>query len=281
MLKLFQENLDLRQEDLVAGLLDACDIRQPPTDEQLVFDFLKLGRDLLPSDLVTKFASTFRIDPKIRALLDLKDRLVLVHPNLIGQQERYTWASLHEVGHYVLPDHRELLYKCSWHDLSHWTQKRLETEANRFAADLIFQNDVFTEEAAGSALSMKIPLSLRDRYRTSFEATIRRYVEKNPSPCALVVYRPTDTNEFEPPLEVQYSVRSRSWSYFAYLIPHQKSLPESPESRVFHRKEGDREITEAELRVGNDDRTSRVFPTQLFSNTYRVFQLVHPPTNDP
>ena len=146
MPKLFQENLDVRPEDLVAGLLDACDIKEPPTDGQLVFDFLKLERNTLPREVVTTLSSTFNIDPKVQAILHLRERLVLIHPNLENHSERCTWASLHEVGHYVLPDHRELLFKCSWQDLNQLTQKRLETEANRFAADLIFQNELFTRK---------------------------------------------------------------------------------------------------------------------------------------
>ncbi len=277
MPKLFQENLDVRPVDLVAGLLEACSIKEPPTDEQLVFDFLKLNRETLPLDLVTKLSATFRIDPKIQAMLDLRERLVLIHPNLEGHRERYVWASLHEVGHYVLPEHRTVLFKCSWQDLSLLTQKRLEIEANRFSADLVFQNDLFTKEAADEQLSMRVPLMLRDRYRASFEATIRRYVERNARPCALVVYRPTKTGDFESPLEVHYSVRSSSWRHFAYIIPHQHSSPDSPEHRVFYQKRAGKDILEVEFVAGNDAEHGRVFPSELFSNTYKVFQLIHAP----
>jgi len=157
------------------------------------------------------------------------------------------------------------------------TQKRMETEANRFAADLIFQNDRFTRDAADDRLSMRAPLTLRDRYRASFEATIRRYVEKNPRPCALVVYRPAKSGDVEPPLEVQYTVRSASWRHFAYIIPRQLSSPDSPEHRLFHHKSNGNEIVETEFVAGGDAQAAQVFPSELFSNTYRVFQLVRPP----
>jgi len=278
MRKLFQEDIDVRPEDLVAGLLEACEIKAPPTHDQLVFDFLNLKREPLPTELVTTLSSTFGI-AKIQAMLDLSEQIVLLHPHLEDNRERYAWASLHEVGHYVLPDHRELLFKCSWQDLSLSAKKRLETEANRFAADLIFQNDFFTEEASDEPLSIKVPIALRDRYRASFEATIRRYVEKNPRPCALVVYRPkkTDDDDPEPSLEVQYSVRSHSWQHFAYILPHQLSSPASPEHRVFYQKSRGTAIIETDFITGSDNQTARVFPSELFSNTYRVFQLVHPP----
>ena len=123
---------------------------------------------------------------------------------------------------------------------------------------------------------MKVPLALRDRYRASFEATIRRYVEKNPRPCALVVYRPTKTDEFESPLQVHYSVKSRSWKHFSYIIPRQASSADSQEHRLFYRKRGDREIATAEFIAGNDTQSARVFPSELFSNSYKVFQLIHP-----
>lgn len=271
MPKLFQENLDLRPEDIVSGLLDACAIKEPPTDDQLVFEFLNLTRDTMPLPLATKLAPA-----KIRAMLEIRERLVLVHPTF-RVRERLTWASFHEVAHYVLPDHRELLYRCSFQDLGYFTQKRLEIEANKFAGDLLFQNELFAKEASDYGLSMKVPLELRDRYRASFEATIRRYVEKNPHPCALVVYKPTEGDDFEPVLEVQYSTRSRSWSHFAYIMPHQKSAPDSVEHRALYRKGSSEEIIQAPFVAGRDPKSARVFPSELFCNTYKVFQLIHAP----
>lgn len=279
MPKFFQENLDLRVEDLAAGLLEACAIKEPPTNEQLVFDFLKLSRDTLSTDLLTKL-SAFRVDPKIRAILDIREKLVLVHPSFRVQKERYTWASLHEVGHYVIPDHRELLYKCSFQDLSYLTQRRLEMEANKFSSDLIFQNDAFMKEATDNKLSMKVPILLRDRYGASFEAAIRRYVEKNPRPCALVVYRPSEGDDFEPLLEVQYSVRSPSWPHFAYIVSRQPSSVDSAEHKAFHHKSASAEVIEAPFVAGRDEGTARVFPSELFCNTYKVFQLIHPPEDE-
>jgi hypothetical protein len=124
---------------------------------------------------------------------------------------------------------------------------------------------------------MKVPLVLRDRYRASFESTIRRYVEKNPGPCALVVYRPSESDDFEPVLEVQYSVRSPSWSCFAYIVPRQRSSPDSPEHKAFHHKHDGEEVIEAPFVAGRDERTVKSFPSELFCNTYKVFQLIHPP----
>jgi hypothetical protein len=59
-------------------------------------------------------------------MLHLRGRLVLVLPALENRPERCTWASLHEVGHYVLPDHREVLFKCPWRDLSPLTHVMAE-----------------------------------------------------------------------------------------------------------------------------------------------------------
>jgi IrrE N-terminal-like domain len=277
MPKLVQDDLDIRPEDLVAALLDACDIREPPTDDQMVFDFLKLRRDALPGE-IAELPAMLGLDPKIRAMLDLNERLVLVHPGFVGQRERFAWASLHEVGHYVLPDHRELLFKCSWKDLGYQTQRRLEIEANRFAADLIFQGHTFIKEALDSELSLSVPLNLKKRYRASYEAAIGRYVERNPKPCALVVYRPSNAGESEPPLKVQYSVRSASWTHFAYIVPRQVSPMDSPEHQLFYSSSASTQIVEAEfIAAGRNQNGPRIFPSQLFSNSYSVFQLIHPP----
>lgn len=277
MPKLVQDDPDIRPEDLVAALLDACDIREPPTDDQTVFDFLRLRRDTLPGEIV-ELSTTLGIDPKIRAMLDLRKQLVLVHPGFVGQRERFAWASLHEVGHYVLPDHRELLFKCSWKDLGYQAQRRLEIEANRFAADLIFQGEAFIKEALDSELSLFVPLKLKKRYRASYEAAIRRYVERNPKPCALVVYRPSNAGEFEPPLKVQYSVKSAAWTHFSYIVPRQVSSMDSPEHQLFYSGAARAQIVEAEfIAAGNNQSDPRIFHSQLFSNSYSVFQLIHPP----
>ena len=153
----------------------------------------------------------------------------------------------------------------------------MEIEANEFAVDCIFQNERFTKQAADYRLGLKAPIKLADEYGASFEATIRRYVEKNPNPCALVVYRPiSDEVDAQPTLEVNYSIISPFWKHFGYIIPHQKSSAETIEHKTFYEMQMD--IVEGELSTRSEGEEKLIiFPCECFSNSYKIFQLVFEP----
>src|SRR4030067_1013427 len=115
--KIVAENLNLSIEDVVEGLLQASGTKgRIPTDvgeilgylnlKQLSFDFMK-ELDFVPE--VTEKRD-------IRAVLSYQDRIIATHKALHKNQTIF--SMLHEIGHYVLPEHVEKFYLCNIEDLS-------------------------------------------------------------------------------------------------------------------------------------------------------------------
>src|SRR5687767_7449672 len=75
------------------------------------------------------------ITKKIKALLSLKDRMILVSSEL--HQAKEPFAKGHEVGHSALTWHRDILFVCDEMDLSPATREQMEFEANVFSAELL------------------------------------------------------------------------------------------------------------------------------------------------
>ncbi|MFQ5803618.1 MAG: ImmA/IrrE family metallo-endopeptidase [Candidatus Methylomirabilales bacterium] len=268
-----------RIRELAIELLAECSISEPPTRKEPLLEHLSVRADTLPLAIEDLMRLGFRYDltPNIRAVSDVKEKEIYIHPILHYHQE--TWAVLHEIGHFRIDWHRELLYLCSEYDLSAQVRKIMEKEANDFAAECLFQGERFWREAYDYPFGMASVKLLADRY-ASFEATCRRYVENCPEPCALIVLAPrTRKKDLEvvdglPLLHIQYFVRSPTFG--TIFPPHQTLQPENPLSQLFH---GERveEILDAEFPVRNQDSQKlTLYRSQSFTNRYKVFTLLWP-----
>ena len=265
--------------ELAMTLLAECSISEPPTRKEPLLQYLSVKADTLPLTIEDLMRLGFRYDltPNIRALSDIKEREIYIHPILHHHQE--TWAVLHEIGHFRIDWHRELLYLCSAYDLSPQVRRIMEREANEFAGECIFQGDRFCREAYDHPFGMASIKLLADRY-ASLEATCRRYVENCPDPCALIVWAPrTRKKDLQvvggfPLLHIQYFVTSPTIGVI--FPPHQTLQPDNPLNELFHR-EGAQQILEADFPVrSKGSRKSTVYHSQSFSNRYKVFTLVWP-----
>lgn len=111
------------------------------------------------------------------------------------QRRRFTIA--HELGHFLIPSHTlpdEGKFLCSRDDMNVLSmkesdrRKRMEAEANRFAALILmppthFRKDVERQRDADINQIIK----LAERYKTSKEATARWYVQFRRESCAIIV----------------------------------------------------------------------------------------------
>jgi Zn-dependent peptidase ImmA (M78 family) len=268
----------LTNEEIVETLLAESGIaRSLPTDENKVLNFL--GLEQLSFDFTRELDF---LDPDdqlpadLRAALSLNDKIVAIHSDLSEKRSRF--SVLHEVAHFILPEHREKLFLFLDDDqtLSWWTQKRLEQEANRTAAELLFQGHRFTCEAIDQPLSLQTVLELAPKYGASYEAAGRRFTERHVLPCALVVYdKVTKTNEVdfeEDVYRLQYTVTSNPFrkQFFRNL----QGEPNKFTASELYKPKYWGEITESELIVGGHDHSKSCFETEVFSNGYKIFQFV-------
>jgi Zn-dependent peptidase ImmA (M78 family) len=261
----------LSPEEIVDTLLvDSGVAGHLPTDENLLLDYLGLRQ--LSFDFMNEldFIESNSSSPtNLRAALSLNDRLVAVQSGL--GQKRGRFSILHEIGHFVLPEHRDRLFLDTDETLSWWTKLRLEREANKMAADLLFQGQRFTDEALDLPIAIQSILDLAPKYAASYEAALRRLVERHVLPCAVIVYdkvaKTTETDFEDDRFRIQYTVASELFRkrFFSGVHTKEESFP--GEELYNPRRRGD--IVKEHLTVD----TWR-FDTEMFSNGYKIFQLI-------
>jgi len=205
-----------------------------------------------------------------KALLDFRECLIAVDEKLYPKKQRF--AVLHEVGHYVLPDHREQLYICDKEDLSPKANIILEKQANEFAAELLFKGNEFNRDANSYRVSAASVKQLAEKYDASFEATARRLAEKNSQPVLMGVFAKAHDNKWY----VDYchssvSFRSRYFSEIKGVLP--AGLGSDLEVRG-------RDIADVEKDVitieSTDEKKKNSFNAEFFTNSYKIFCFLTP-----
>lgn len=178
--------LELEMPELAEHLLrEIGQIGDAPTNPTSLLDYLKL--QFATVDLAALLPGQKK---QPRGVLSYADRIIGVDASLTTQAQRARFTTVHEVGHYVLPNHQNDLYVCDEKDLSFEAMIETEKEANAFAAELLFKGDQFTREANDCEITAESVKTLALRYDASFEATARRFVERNARACSLAVFAP-------------------------------------------------------------------------------------------
>lgn len=267
---------DLSSKEIVETLLvESGASKKLPTDECGLLAYLGLRQ--LQFDFMNELDFLQGGGPPakdLRAALVPGDKLVAVQSGMGEKRSRF--SVLHEVAHFILPDHRPELFLDTDKTLSWVTRIRLEKEANQAAADLLFQGDRFRDESVDCELSLQTVLDLAPRFGASYEASARRFAQYHVLPCALLVYdKVSRTNEVdyeEDTYEHQYTIASETFKkeYFSSVTcsPNRFSAAE------LCMPKGWGQITQGELVVKQDDRKKWSFETDIFSNGYKIFQLV-------
>lgn len=268
-------------EEIVEAILkETGTAEKPPTDETRVLSYLNLQQ--MSFDFASEFdfiPSATNIPEDLRAVLSVEERLIATHSGLSPKRARF--SVLHEIGHFVLPEHRDrLLFPDTDETLSWRTKVRLEKEANQLAADLIFQGKRFSEEALDMPLSSTTVHELAPRYGASYEASIRRYVEGHMLPCAVIVYNRAsphtdDTDPEEAQYRIQYTIASSPFSkkYFS-SVESKDGFSRGSEIFEVHGFRNVSDILRKELVVESEDGKAWHFQSEIFTNGYKIFQLV-------
>ncbi|MBL0946454.1 MAG: ImmA/IrrE family metallo-endopeptidase [Hydrogenophaga sp.] len=140
----------------------------------------------------------------------------------LGPRSRQRFTIGHELGHFLLPWHRQSSFQCTAEDFAPGTNKEWEAQANRFSAELLMPAPLVRQRlVAYKDPELALLIQLRDEFEASLEAAARRAVELSEYPCAVV---------FSKDNVVRYSVKS---SYFEEWIAVRKgdSLPFKSPSR--------------------------------------------------
>jgi len=126
---------------------------------------------------------------KIRGFLDHRSNIVYVDPALYPT--KHTFVTYHEVVHKTLSWQRVLYTSDDDFSLSSECRQVFESEANFGAAEILFQGEEFEKRAADYSVSIASALDLANQFEASAHSSIRRFVERNHYPCAVLVLKPT------------------------------------------------------------------------------------------
>jgi hypothetical protein len=274
----------ITRQEIVAYLLrESGQLKRDSVNHEDVVRFLKLEYAKLNFNLELG-QENFPQGITPRALLSFPDKVIATDDGLKGPREKF--SIFHEVGHYVLPEHQGSLYVCDPNDsdISRKPTWRLESEANEFAAELLFMGDRFVTEANSVSLSAQTVKELADKYEASFEATARRLVEKRIRPCMLVVFK-KGTNRLSAgsasnsEWQVHYCVSSASFSSRYFTEQLSGSPPENIISVITMVRKDIADSVKDELCVLLPNGRSYSFAAEYFYNQYNIFCFLSEPTS--
>lgn len=263
------------RQELIETLLHEAAATRLPTDEGKILDFLDLKQlsfDFMHEvDFLPKHQGK---TAEIRAALSINDRLVVTQSGLSEKRKRF--GIFHEIGHFILAEHWDLFTDTDA-TLSWFNKVRMEREANEIAAELLFQGSRFTEESLNAATSIRTVLEVAPLYGASYESALRRYTERHVLPVALAVFDKVprhldDEHEDETEFKLQYTITSPSFrrKYFSGLA----SKGTVNHSDFFGNGRYPNNVEEQRLTVEAADGHPWIFETEVFTNSYKLFQLI-------
>jgi hypothetical protein len=126
---------------------------------------------------------------KILGLMDRRQKKIYLDQSL--PPARKAFVELHEIGHGVLPWQAiNAGYSDDEKSISPDVSELFEREANYFASATLFQLDQFDRALEKLPLSFASIRALAQQFGASVHATARRYVERCPKRCAMLVFNP-------------------------------------------------------------------------------------------
>lgn len=117
-------------------------------------------------------------------------KVIFLSNSIVGtEKEKFTIA--HELGHYFLPNHLEKISDMyTKNDYMYKNErKKIETEVDKFAAELIMPSKYINSELENVSLeNFKQLHELAQKYQVSLTSLLCKYVDVNPETMALLCY---------------------------------------------------------------------------------------------
>jgi Zn-dependent peptidase ImmA (M78 family) len=256
--------------------LEDISAKHPPVKFEELYDHDKLRSNLYEKDrpefqnLVKQIGLPNA--EKLRGVLLVQDRRVIIVDE--DYDRRNNFALYHEHGHWKLPWHQQMLYKCTQFDLSAKARQQMEREANLYASEIGFMGLTFTNYLLSSAPSISHIKELSDVFNMSMEATFRRAVELDVRPCAYLTLK-INNEETERFFEVAYVVHS---------TPFKEQIGEFSTKNTFNREHPLAKIVtdplhnllnhyECTLRFG---KKKIELKAEVWKNKWNIFALCQP-----
>lgn len=129
----------------------------------------------------------------LQGILIIENNLAVIG---IDADDRYPgrrrFTVSHELGHFLLPEHKGRSYQCTADDIWRYqSDKKLETEANAFAAELLMPEAWILPYLRRNPFSLDLIKQVAEVFDVSLTSAAIRLVKLSPDPAALVMSRNT------------------------------------------------------------------------------------------
>jgi hypothetical protein len=213
---------------------------------------------------------------KVKALVSVTEQVILLSDELHDAQQPF--AKAHELGHAVIDWHRDILYVCDEHDLSHRTRQQMEFEANTFASELLLPEELLRPYYDKFETSMQTVLLIKEKAGTSIEMTVYAYVKHHPGVCGVAILE--DVKDEDGILTAVKLARKSLSRKAAKTHTAKISLLENGQlfergHLMFQSAQLKRTVTQTEIHIGDDKDTNRC-TASIFNSGYRTFCLLTP-----
>ena len=189
-------------------LLDLMELEDHKTPSDVVEEILRQNPDLTYPTPLERFVELAGIESISELTTDGFEGMlitnaeksrgaIMVKAGVSPRRRRFTVA--HELGHFLLPWHRQQKFSCKSSDIKDSgnnsvnnrglapDQVTIETEANAFASELLMPSSAFKSFIDDFESPTLVDLaSLSDAFDVSFEATVHRYKALSDQPLAFI-----------------------------------------------------------------------------------------------
>lgn len=249
-----------------------------PVDDIVAYTELSLAQGIDLSKVEPSFFDMSRefigrINRKVLGIFDFRQKIIYLDQS--QRISRQNFIKLHETGHGVIPCQRDLLGFIDDEDtLSADVKALFEQQASYFASGGLFQLERFDEEAAKLPLSIHSARILATKFGGSVQAALRRYVERSPKRCALLVlHKPTTKTNVR--VSVRNFFESASFTaVFGGLIWPPECGIEYPFVVDITRNRRDHQ--DGQVTVTTSTNEAITLQYHFFNNTFNIFVLLFP-----
>jgi len=185
-------------------LLDLMELEDHKTPSDVVEEILRQNPNLSYPTPLERFVELAGIESISELTTDGFEGMLITNPEksrgaimikagTSPRRRRFTIA--HELGHFLLPWHRQQKFSCKSSDIKDSGSQRgltpdlvtIETEANSFASELLMPSSAFKSLIDDfETPSLNDLARLSDTFDVSFEATVHRYKVLSDKPLAFV-----------------------------------------------------------------------------------------------
>jgi len=188
---------------------------------------------------------------------------------------KHRWIEGHEIGHSLIPWHKEALFGDTEFTLDPACHELIEAEANYAAAQLLFMRGRYSAEARDLPIDFKSITALSKRYGNTITSSLWRTVEeRDPSApiFGLVSCHPHHPEIGSGPNgeEVKYFIRSPGFVQQFANVTEQQAFRLVKDNASWKRRGT---IVEGEFQLLDANGTRRDFKVESLSNTYALLTI--------